>query len=455
MTAPFVSTSARRRRLAASAFVLLGAGACGQGPAAPPHGRPPATVTVFAAMTRDVPVYLDQIGRVVASETVTVRPRVSGPITSVRFDDGADVAAKAPLFEIDPRPYQARLDEVAARVRSAEAAALEIAAARDTARERIATAKSRVTEAQAQVTAAHATTEQVKSDVAAADADAARARADVQRFENAPAAVSPMDLDRMRAEARSAVARHDAARRREAATVALVVQAEAAAQTADAGVREAESMLAEAEAKLTAAAATTDSARASVESARLDVEFCSIAAPIGGRAGRRLIDVGNVVQGGLSELLSIQRIDPIHVEFSISERDLTAVQASRAKAAAAKRALEAEIRLPGDGGEARKGPLAFLDNQVSGGTGTVTLRATHGERRRALLAGPPRVGAAGARRDPGRRPDSGRRAPGDRARARWSSSSCPTPRRRPARSCSDSATATSSSSPPASPRAIA
>ena len=90
---------------------------------------------------------------------------------------------------------------------SAEADTAQMVAAHATSDERVTTAKSRVDEAQAAITSARATAEEVKSDVAAADADAARATADVQRFEGASGAVSSMDLDRMRAEARSAVAK--------------------------------------------------------------------------------------------------------------------------------------------------------------------------------------------------------------------------------------------------------
>jgi membrane fusion protein, multidrug efflux system len=84
--------------------------------------RPPAPVTVVAATSEDVPVYLDEIGKVVAREMVSIQPQVSGRITAIHFDDGADVRRGDPLFTIDPRPYQAALDAADANLAQARAA---------------------------------------------------------------------------------------------------------------------------------------------------------------------------------------------------------------------------------------------------------------------------------------------------------------------------------------------
>jgi multidrug efflux system membrane fusion protein len=76
--------------------------------------RPPAPVTVATALEQDVPVYLDQIGRNVAPEVVTIQAQVAGRITAVHFQDGATVKRGDLLFTIDPRPYQAQLDSAQA-----------------------------------------------------------------------------------------------------------------------------------------------------------------------------------------------------------------------------------------------------------------------------------------------------------------------------------------------------
>ena len=61
-------------------------------------------VTVARASTRDVPVYLEEIGRSGAFESVTVTPQISGRITERSFEDGAELKKGQLLFTIDPRP---------------------------------------------------------------------------------------------------------------------------------------------------------------------------------------------------------------------------------------------------------------------------------------------------------------------------------------------------------------
>jgi membrane fusion protein, multidrug efflux system len=102
-----------------AAFAILGACA----PAAPPaFERPPSPVTVAAAVKQDVPLYLDEIGKCVARESVSIVAQVSGRITEIHFVDGADVKKGDLLFTIDPRPFQARLDSSQATQAQAQAA---------------------------------------------------------------------------------------------------------------------------------------------------------------------------------------------------------------------------------------------------------------------------------------------------------------------------------------------
>ena len=90
--------------------------------APPAFERPPAPVAVAAAVTRDVPVYLDEVGRVAAREVVSVEPQVSGRITRIHFSDGAHLRKGDLLFTIDPRPFQAQLDAAEATLAQAKAA---------------------------------------------------------------------------------------------------------------------------------------------------------------------------------------------------------------------------------------------------------------------------------------------------------------------------------------------
>ena len=83
--------------------------------------RPPAPVSVVTAASEDVPIYLDEIGKTVAREVVSIQPQVSGRITAIHFADGADVKKGDPLFTIDPRPYRAALDAAEANLAQARA----------------------------------------------------------------------------------------------------------------------------------------------------------------------------------------------------------------------------------------------------------------------------------------------------------------------------------------------
>src|SRR6202162_4469787 len=78
---------------------------------------------------------------------------------------------------------------------------------------------------------------------------------------------------------------------------------------------------------------------AALESARLNLEYTSIRAPIAGRAGHRLVDVGNIVTANNTTLLSIERLDPIYADFTISENDLSDVQRYTAQ-----KTLRTEVR---------------------------------------------------------------------------------------------------------------
>jgi len=118
--------------------------------------------------------------------------------------------------------------------------------------------------------------------------------------------------------------------------------------------------------------AQVEAAQAAVETAKINLDYCYIHSPIDGRAGARLVDVGNIVQANTTSLLSIQRVDPIYAIFTITERDLPEVQKQMSRDM-----LKALVRLPGDPeNSARSGRVEFLDNAVQNATGTVNLRAT-------------------------------------------------------------------------------
>ena len=258
---------------------LMLAPGCKRSEGMPNFQRPPTPVTVFVAKRRDVPVYIEQIGKCVAREIVAIQPQVSGQITKIHFADGADLKKGDPLFTIDPRPYQAQLD-LARGNHAQNQAILDLA----------------------------------KTVFARADKLMATKGISKQEFDQAENAVA-------------------------------------------------------------VAAARVTTSLAALETAKLNLEYCSITSPIEGRAGHRLVDIGNVVIANNmmtnNALLVIERLDPVYADFTVPENELSAVQKNMAAGT-----LKVEVWLPDEAANPRTGDLTFVDNTVQESTGTVKLRAT-------------------------------------------------------------------------------
>src|SRR6266436_3551929 len=92
---------------------------CNQQP--PPPAPPPPPVTVAKPAQKDIVEWDEYTGRTDAVESVNIPPRVSGYIDNITFKAGDLVNKGDLLFVIDPRPYQATLDQVSAQLRQAEA----------------------------------------------------------------------------------------------------------------------------------------------------------------------------------------------------------------------------------------------------------------------------------------------------------------------------------------------
>jgi membrane fusion protein, multidrug efflux system len=82
---------------------------------APPAAAIPIVPVVAGLVSKhDVPIYLRGVGTVIAYNTVLVRSQIQGQITKIAFTEGQSVRAGDLLAQIDPRPYQAQLDQVTA-----------------------------------------------------------------------------------------------------------------------------------------------------------------------------------------------------------------------------------------------------------------------------------------------------------------------------------------------------
>ena len=126
----------------------------GSKPATPP---PPRPVSVARVITRDVPLYLDEIGTCAAFESVQVQAQVSGQIVERHFKDGTEVKKGDLLFTIDPRPYEAVLAGAKADLILARAnlqRQVELQAKKVTATQDLDTAKANAMRAEAALAAA-------------------------------------------------------------------------------------------------------------------------------------------------------------------------------------------------------------------------------------------------------------------------------------------------------------
>ena len=129
-------------------------------------------------------------------------------------------------------------------------------------------------------------------------------------------------------------------------------------------------------------AAGVKSAEAVVRNAQLQLEYCDIRSPLEGRAGKFLVDAGNVVQGNVTDLVVINQIDPIEVTFAVAERYLGEIR---------RYASEGELKVVAipDGKELQpvEGQLVFVDNAVKSATGTIGLKARFANNPKVLWPG--------------------------------------------------------------------
>jgi multidrug efflux system membrane fusion protein len=92
--------------------------------APPPAAPPPATVTVARPVLYPVQAYFEYNGYLDAIETVQIKARVKGILEKIHFNEGDDVVAGAPLYDIDPREYQSEVNKAAANIERSEADSL-------------------------------------------------------------------------------------------------------------------------------------------------------------------------------------------------------------------------------------------------------------------------------------------------------------------------------------------
>lgn len=301
-------------------FPLIVAGCSGSKPAA--SQAPPPLVEVVEVEQQDMPVYGEWIGTLDGMVNAEIKAQVSGYLLKQDYTEGAFVRKGQLLFEIDPRPLQAALNQ----------------------------ARSRVAEAEGQLAQANGQLLQARAQVAQAQADQGKAQLDVNRLTPLARerAVSEQELD-------NALQSHLAAK-------AKVEAAQAGVETAKAAI--------------IAANATIEAAKAGVATAQLNLNFTKITSPINGVAGLAQAQVGNLVGPGTSTLTTVSTVDPIKAYFTVSEQEyLRYNQRNPSEKARQLRnqQLELELILADGTTFPRKGRFFVADREVDVKTGSIRL----------------------------------------------------------------------------------
>jgi membrane fusion protein (multidrug efflux system) len=288
-----------------------------------PRQRPqaaPLEVEVALVEQQDVPIQSEWIGTLDGMVNAEIRAQVSGYLLSKNYTEGTFVKKGQLLFEIDPRPLQAALDQ----------------------------AKGDLAKAQAQLAQAKGQLLQSQAQLAQSEANQVKTQLDVDRFTPLARekAITDQELDN---------------------AVQANLAAKAQVKASSAGVETAK-------AAIVAAIAATAAAEAAVEIARLNLGFTRITSLIDGIAGIALAQVGNLVSPTSGPLTTVSTVDPIKVYFSPAEQEylnFTRLNPTQSERDAAGRRLELELVLVDGTTYPQKGRFFVADRQVDQRTGAI------------------------------------------------------------------------------------
>jgi membrane fusion protein (multidrug efflux system) len=286
--------------------------------AAPPHLQ----VRVAEVQQRDVPIYKEWIGTLDGFVNAEIKAEVSGYLVRQEYTEGSFVRQGQLLFQIDPRPFQADLDQ----------------------------AEGRLAQSQGQLEQARAQLAQAEAGVAVAEANQHRVQLDVDRYTPLfqQGAITEQDLDNATQNNMAAKAQLQAAR--------------AQVETD--------------KAQITAATAAVQSAKAAVETARINLGFTRLTAPIDGIPGIAQLQVGALVSPASGVITTVSTLDPIKVYFTISEQEYLERKRqypTPEKFLEARKRLQLELVLADGTRYPRKGTVYFADRQVDVRTGAIRL----------------------------------------------------------------------------------
>ncbi len=315
----------------------------------------------------------------IEAHVVQISPRVPGQVVKVAVEDNQMVPQGQLLVEIDPRDYEARLEQAKGALEAAQArlAGADVnvglmgttstgdvsvategvkmaESAVEAAKANVAAAKSRYEQAKSSVATAQAGLEQTRAEVVATQAEATRTADDLKRYEQLiqSGSVTRQQYDAAVTAATTAKAKLDSASKHVEVAQAQVDEANAALHTAGANVAAYEALLAQslpavaqAQAKLVQVSVTTqrvavsqsqrDSAAADIqqlkgtlEQAQLQLSYTKIAAPTSGRITKKSVESGSFVVTG-QPLLAI--VEPnVWITANFKETQLTHMRPGQA-----------------------------------------------------------------------------------------------------------------------------
>jgi membrane fusion protein (multidrug efflux system) len=287
----------------------------------PPAASPPE-VEVVELEQRDVPIYSEWIGTLDGMINAEIRAQVAGYLRTQHYTEGSFVKKGQLLFEIDPRPFQAALDQT----------------------------RGELAKAEGQVAQAHGQLLQASAQLAQAEANQGKTQLDVDRYTPLAKqkAITDQELD-------NAVQANLAARAQVEATRAGVETVKAA---------------------IVAGRAAVEAARAAVATAELNLGFTRIISPIDGIAGIAQAQVGNLISPTSGALTTVSTVNPIKVYFTMSEQEYlnhTRRNPMQGEWGAASKKLELELVLADGTTYPQKGRFFVADRQVDQKTGAIRL----------------------------------------------------------------------------------
>jgi RND family efflux transporter MFP subunit len=282
----------------------------------------PPTVEVVLVEQKDVPIYSEWIGTLDGLVNADIKAQVSGYLMKQSYTEGSAVQKGQLLFEIDPGPFQAVLDQ----------------------------AKGQLAQANGQVAQAKAQLTQTEAQLAVAEANQVRTQLDVDRYIPLAKqqAITQQDLDN--------------ATQNNLASKAQVQAAKAQIETA--------------RAQIVAATAAVQSAAATVDTAQLNLGFTRLTSPIDGIAGQAQQQVGALVNPSSGPVTTVSTVNPIKVYFTASEQeylDFHRRYSTEASVEAERKQLRLELILADGTVYGQPGNFYFADRQVNQGTGAIRI----------------------------------------------------------------------------------